>query len=217
MMALLNNFSIIILTLIPFYACANDKDQMEYLSEVSFGWVKQPDGTYIRKQSSSSSSSFSGDSGYRGGLGSSEFSGSDVVTGGGRWVWSNANNKWEWEEESSGGGQEVVNDKVDTDSGSNEWNGWILLSNGTWARKPSSGLRNGGQEVSRLITGGQRGELGDDKSSYNVWVTMSDGTIENRASSWSSWSSTSHDNVHGGGTRHNNLYEYYTFNLLRFR
>jgi len=163
---------------------------------------------------SSSSSYNSGSSSYSSGSSSNQIDDNDVVvTKGGRWVWSEVNNKWEWEDAAGGGGREVVNSNVETDSGSDD-SGWIQLSNGTWTRKQSSwsssaqsGVRYGGQAggqgglATGLVTGGRGGgEWGDDGSNSTGWVTMPDGTMVKKTSAWSSWSSTSHDNVHGGGS-----------------
>jgi len=112
-----------------------------------------------------------------------------------------------------GGGREVVNNNVETDSGSDD-SGWIQLSNGTWTRRQSSwsssaqsGVRYGGQSggqgglATGLVTGGRGGgEWGDDGSNSTGWVTMRDGTMVKKTSAWSSWSSSSHDNVPGGGS-----------------
>ena len=60
-----------------------------------------------------------------------------VVTHGGKWVWSEANNKWEWEEAASAstdGGSSVVETE---DAGSTE-SPWTLLPNGTYIKKSSS-------------------------------------------------------------------------------
>jgi len=129
-----------------------------------------------------------------------------VVTKGGRWVWSEVTNKWEWEDAGakSGGRGQV------TDSGSED-SGWVQLSNGTWTRRQSSwssssqsgvrqgsGGRGGGATV---IRGGERGgEYGDQGDNSTGWVTQPDGTMVKKSSSWASWSSSSYDDYPSGGS-----------------
>ena len=157
------------------------------------GWVQQQDGTYIRKQSSWSSSSSSGGAGYKdsaqgpgdyngtmskaelereaggnvfsgsrnqetrhqvsnteykGGSGSSagesydaEVSGNDVVvTKGGKWDWSDVNNKWEWEDDTGASASAKSYSNVQTESDSDD-SGLVQLSNGTWTKRQSSGTK----------------------------------------------------------------------------
>ena len=289
---------------------SSEDDNSGYMNT---GWVRQPDGTYIRKQSSWSSSSSSGPSGsyeresqsqfntdasfsssantimgaakgpgdyhgtmskselereaggrvfsgqrsgetvqqvdrtqYRGSAGTSYNSGGSgytsgtsqssnshnagesfsrsggaarsealdendvVVTKGGRWVWSEVTNKWEWEDaaaQSRSRGQ-------DSNSGSED-SGWVQLSNGTWTRSQSSwtsssssqsGIRTGaggrgGVASGSVVRGvGGSGEWGDQGDNSTGWVTQPDGTMVKKSSAWASWSSSSYDDVPGGGS-----------------
>ena len=131
-----------------------------------------------------------------------------VVTKGGRWVWSESKNKWEWEE-AGGGGSRVSSggsNNVQTDSGSDD-SGWIQLSNGTWTRRQSSwssssssqsGVRYGGGGyggvgTGAVVSGGAGGDWGDEGNNSTGWVTLPDGTMVKKSSSWASWSSHDHD------------------------
>ena len=153
---------------------------------------------------------------YRGGAAAGESYSDDndvVVTKGGRWVWSETNNKWEWEEAGGGGGSRLSGNNVQTDSGSDD-SGWVQLSNGTWTRRQSSwssssssqsGVRygggsQGGVATGAMVNGGQAGEWGDQGNNSTGWVTMPDGTMVKKSSSWASWSSSSYDDAPGGNS-----------------
>ena len=120
----------------------------------------------------------------------------DVVeTNGGRWVWSEVNNKWEWE--AAGGTRGKT--QMETGSGSTD-SGWTQLENGTWARKTSSWSSQSSSSQSGVRYGsGARGgvgtgavlsgeEYGDHGTNSTGWVTMPDGTMRKQSSSWASWS-----------------------------
>ena len=157
--------------------------------------------------SSGSSSGSSGSSGSSSGSSGSSYSASssgaasssveldanDVVeTAGGKWVWSEVSQKWEWE--AAGGVQEEKEETVET-------NGWRLLPNGTWTRSSSYSSstvqesRNsaGGLGTGVVLPGG--GEQGHQDSNSTGWVEMPDGTMVKKTSSWASWSSSSYDNL----------------------
>lgn len=126
-------------------------------------------------------------------------------------MWSETNNKWEWEE--AGGGGHSSGGNVQTDSGSDD-SGWVQLSNGTWTRRQSSwssssqsGVRygggsQGGVATGAMLNGGQAGagQWGDEGNNSTGWVTMPDGTMVKKSSSWASWSSSSYDDVPGGNS-----------------
>ena len=148
-----------------------------------------------------------------------------VVTNGGRWVWSEVNNKWEWE---AAGGSGDARSSQTSDSGSED-SGWVQLANGTWTRKTSSwsssaqssvrygedamaGVGTGavfsGDQVASRVSSGQLvpaghqgGEWGDQGDNSTGWVTRPDGTMVKKSSSWASWSSTSQENS-GGNLNH---------------
>ena len=161
---------------------------------------------------------------------SSQLSEDDVVvTNGGRWVWSEVNNKWEWE---AAGGSGDARSSQTSDSGSED-SGWVQLANGTWTRKTSSwsssaqssvrygedaraGVGTGavfsGDQVASQVSSGQLvpaghqgGEWGDQGDNSTGWVTMPDGTMVKKSSSWASWSSTSHENSGGQGGNLNHI------------
>ena len=131
-----------------------------------------------------------------------------VVTNGGRWVWSEVNNKWEWE---AAGGSGDSRSSHTSDSGSDD-SGWVQLANGTWTRKTSSWSSSAQSSVTygedaragvgtgTVISGNQQGgEWGDQGDNSTGWVTMPDGTMVKKSSSWASWSSSSHENSGGDG------------------
>jgi len=123
----------------------------------------------------------------------------DVVeTKGGKWVWSEASQKWEWEAEA---GAHQANAAVE-DSGSSD-SGWTMLPNGTWARKTSSWSSHtqtssrsgqlGGVGAGVVLPGG--GEYGHQGSNDTGWITQPDGTMVKKSSSWASWSSSSQEGL----------------------
>ena len=144
-----------------------------------------------------------------------------VVTNGGRWVWSEVNNKWEWEAAGGSGGSGDARSSQTSDSGSDD-SGWVQLANGTWTRQTSSwsssaqssvrygedGARGGvatgtvfsGEQVGSRVAAGQLvpagqqgGQWGDEGNNSTGWVTRPDGTMVKKSSSWASWSSSSYD------------------------
>jgi len=144
-----------------------------------------------------------------------------VVTNGGRWVWSEVNNKWEWEAAGGSGGSGDTRSSQTSDSGSDD-SGWVQLANGTWTRQTSSwsssaqssvrygedGARGGvatgtvfsGEQVGSRVAAGQLvpagqqgGQWGDEGNNSTGWVTRPDGTMVKKSSSWASWSSSSYD------------------------
>jgi len=148
-------------------------------------------------QSSGSSSQSAGSSYSQGSSGTASSSSSgdldanDVVeTTGGKWVWSEASQKWEWEAESSGSSQT---------SSSSEDSGWTMLPNGTWARSSSwssSTQTQSGQVVGGLATGALLpGEQGHQGRNDTGWVEMPDGTMVKKTSAWASWSGSSYDGM----------------------
>ena len=165
-------------------------------------------GGYNMGETYSSGNTYSSsNSGYN--TGSSSSDNDIVVTKGGRWVWSDTKNSWEWEgEDGSRGGSQSSG--VQTDSGSDD-SGWVQLSNGTWTRRQSSwssssqsGVRYGAQGQGQgqvgtgtIINGENAGEWGDHGTNSTGWVTQPDGTMTKKSSSWASWSSSSYDDVPG--------------------
>jgi len=167
----------------------NSVDGGSYGSEASYSGVASEDADYSEVESSSDI----------------------VVTHGGKWVWSEANNKWEWEEAASAstdGGSSVVETE---DAGSTE-SPWTLLPNGTYIKKSSSwsswssssssngGAAQGGAIVSDGYgsqgsqSGGNGGYSDQDSDSGqddSGWVLLSNGTYVRRQSKWSSSSSSS--------------------------
>merc|ERR1719339_390253 len=143
-------------------------------------------------QQSSSSSSGAASS-------SSTLDSNDVVeTKGGKWVWSEVSQKWEWEAEAGAKqAQAAVQDSGSSDSG------WTMLPNGTWARKTSSWSSHtqtssgsgelGGVSTGVVLPGG--GEQGHHGSNDTGWITRPDGTMVKKTSAWASWSSSSHDGL----------------------
>ena len=165
--------------------------------------------SYSSSGASQGSNSYSGESYSRGG-GNARSEVMDendvVVTKGGRWVWSEVTNKWEWEDagaKASGRGQEQ-----ETNSGSED-SGWVQLSNGTWTRRQASwssssssqsGMRQGSDIRGGAGTVGRGGEWGDHGDNSTGWITQPDGTMVKKSSAWASWSSSSNDDYPSGGS-----------------
>lgn len=168
----------------------NSVDGGSYGSEASYSGVASEDADYSESESSSDT----------------------VVTHGGKWVWSEANNKWEWEEMASAsndGGSSVVETG---DAGSTE-SPWTLLPNGTYIRKSSSwsswsssssssdgGAAQGGaigsegygsQGSHSRGLGGHSDQDSDSGQDDSGWVLLANGTYVRRQSKWSSSSSSS--------------------------
>jgi len=181
--------------------------------------VQSSSGSYSSSSSQNSESISSGSS--QGG----EVSSDDVVvTNGGKWVWSVANDKWEWEAAPTVASENSGNM---VDSGSSD-SGWVQHANGTWTRKTSSwssssqsGVRHGsgeagsvgtgtvlsGDDVASYISsgqfvpaGGHGNEHGDHGTNSTGWVEMSDGTLVKKSSSWASWSGSSYDRDNAGNS-----------------
>ena len=122
-----------------------------------------------------------------------------VETNGGKWVWSEVSQKWEWEAEAGAKqAQAAVQDSGSSDSG------WTMLPNGTWARKTSSWSSHtqtssrsgelGGVGTGVVLPGGG-GEHGHHGSNDTGWITQPDGTMVKKTSAWASWSSSSQDGL----------------------
>ena len=143
-----------------------------------------------------------------------------VVTKGGRWVWSEVSNKWEWEEGAGGGARGGAGGGAgggqQSSSGSDD-SGWVQQSDGTWARKQSSwsqssqssvrqyeGAGRGGGVGTGAVLSGEAGagagEWSDQGTNSTGWVTRPDGTMVKKSSSWASWSSSSYDDLPGGNS-----------------
>ena len=183
--------------------------------------VRQVDRTQYRGNAGSSyssgssqgSNSYSAGESYSRGSGNARSEVMDendvVVTKGGRWVWSEVTNKWEWEDAGVKAGGRGI--KQEADSGSED-SGWVQLSNGTWTRRQSSwssssssqsgmrqgsGGRGGGATV---VRGGEGGEWGDHGDNSTGWIKQPDGTMVKKSSAWASWSSSSYDDYPSGGS-----------------
>ena len=156
-----------------------------------------PNGTYVRKVSnwsSSTSTSSGGSGGYSGGSSGGSSSGAAGRTGGGA-GYSYGGDYFE-----SGTLRRQQNSDVDqTDSTDSDW---LLLANGTYVRKQSSftssssssssggGTVMSGMGSGSVVAAGQ-GEHGDEGSNSTGWIRQPDGTLIKKASSWTSWSSSS--------------------------
>lgn len=137
---------------------------------------------------------------------STELDSNDVVeTKGGKWVWSEPSQKWEWVAEMVSQSQSQGQDNS-VDSGSDD-SGWKYQPDGTWARdtawrSSSSSSQSGHQDGGGLGTGvllsspgGGVGEMGHQGSNDTGWVDMPDGTRVKKTQAWASWSSSSYDDL----------------------
>ena len=140
-----------------------------------------------------------------------------VTTVRGRWVWSEEEKKWKWEDK--GGIQQQNFDQSYSDSGSND-SGWTILPNGTYVRKMSTwssqssgynsnsgqGYSGAGQGYSGAVQGSNQGYFeagsigasnsgeslgGDTGSSDSGWVLLANGTYVRKQKKWSSSSDSS--------------------------
>jgi len=163
------------------------------------------DGSYgsSREQSGSSGSSYEQSSSSS--SSSSELDSNDVVeTKGGKWVWSEAGQKWEWVGSESQSQEQQQDNTVNTGS---DDSGWVYQPDGTWARETSawrsssSSSQSGHQSSGGVGTGvllpsvEGMGETGHQGSNDTGWVDMPDGTRVKKTQAWASWSSSSYNDL----------------------
>ena len=148
------------------------------------GWTILPNGTYVRKMSSWSSSS-SGSSGAGGSAGAGFSSGSSGSAG---YRGSSSRGRQGYFESGTLGGS-----SGDGQSSGNSDSGWVLLANGTYVRKQSSWSASSDSSLSSGVGAGSvlPSEFGDEGNNSTGWIRQPDGTMVKKSSSWASWSSSS--------------------------
>merc|ERR1719216_740879 len=159
--------------------------------------------TTIHGSTSSSSSSSS----------ASSSSGGSSTTG--RWVWSEASQKWEWSDPkatTSGMSSDMASSSIADESNLNNYDqgssdsGWIMLPNGTQVRTQSSwssssyssskydNNNNGGRRKPNGRRGSSRPST-QSGSSDSGWVQLANGTMVRRQRNWSR---TQYETSYGG-------------------